>query len=156
MTTTFKLQREKNGETCCLGTLTLPSGRHLRTLEPTYRGQLRGNEDKIRGRTAIPCGTYRMEEYLSPRFHQYVPLLKDVPRFEGVEIHVGNYPHNTEGCILVGMTRTITLDEESNLRDGSIQRSKDAFAILMQEFNEALEQGEVEIEISLGKRCKAI
>lgn len=64
-------------------------------------------EKKVRGHTAIPCGRYRVSLYNSPSQKEEVALLADVPHFSMVEIHVGNFPKDTRGCILVGSERTI-------------------------------------------------
>lgn len=70
---------------------------------------------------AIPAGTYAITLYSSPHLGYKVPLLHDVDDFSDVEFHVGNYPRDTKGCILVG------LKQEGN----SIGFSKSAFEFLM-------------------------
>ena len=57
---------------------------------------------KIPGHTAIPEGSYRVLVTLSPRFKEWLPYVQGVPGFEGIRIHAGNYPDDTQGCILVG------------------------------------------------------
>jgi len=50
----------------------------------------------------IPCGTYSIEITYSPRFNRPLPLLDGVPGRSDIRIHAGNWPKDTEGCLLVG------------------------------------------------------
>ena len=57
---------------------------------------------KIQNETAIPTGTYKVLITMSPKFKRLLPLLVDVPGFDGIRIHPGNTAKDTDGCILVG------------------------------------------------------
>lgn len=79
-------------------------------LEDTDRGLTQDmpldeiKQKKVFSQTAIPAGRYEVIINFSNRFQQYMPLLLNVPGFEGVRIHPGNVPTNTEGCLLLGQT----------------------------------------------------
>lgn len=57
----------------------------------------------------IPCGTYTIENSISPKFKRELPLIynKDVPSLRGVRIHRGNSWRDSSACVLVGMRRDI-------------------------------------------------
>lgn len=68
---------------------------------------------KIPGKTRIPAGKYDLGARLEGGFHaRYSDIfsdihrgmlhIKNVPNFEFILIHTGNYHHDTEGCLLVG------------------------------------------------------
>ena len=59
-------------------------------------------EDKVYGRTAIPCGRYELRWSISPRFKRELPEICNVPNYTGVRIHSGNTHEDTHGCPLVG------------------------------------------------------
>ncbi len=71
------------------------------TLEDTDR-KLEAGGIKIPGQTAIPRGRYRVTLAWSPKRNALVPYLLDVHQFTAVQIHGGNKPEDTEGCILLG------------------------------------------------------
>lgn len=82
-------------------------------------------ESKVHGKTAIPSGTYKMILSVSNRFKKLMPEILNVKGFLGIRIHSGNVSEDTEGCILVGLSRS---------RDG-IGQSRDAFIKLMAELD---------------------
>lgn len=97
----LKLIREDFTEDSTIGKLYINEVFHCYTLEDKVR------EVKIKNITAIPKGKYEVIISYSNRFKQMMPLLLNVPNFQGVRIHWGNYSKDTEGCILVGDTKKV-------------------------------------------------
>lgn len=85
-------------EHATLGQLFIDGVHKWFTLEDRWRTQ----GIKIKGETCIPAGTYQVVITMSKRFKRMLPLLLNVPGFEGIRIHPGNTDVDTEGCILVG------------------------------------------------------
>ena len=94
------IKRLHKTENSTIGELSIDGKFECYTLEDIER------EVKVKSETAIPKGTYIVGITLSNRFKRLLPILINVPNFEGVRIHSGNSNHDTEGCILVGTTRT--------------------------------------------------
>jgi hypothetical protein len=68
-----------------------------------------------------------------------LPLLENVPGFEGVRFHPGNRPEDTDGCILVGRIKG----------PDKIAESIQAFDELMSILQEAAaQQKKISIQIS--------
>ena len=103
-------------------------------------------EMKIPGETGIPAGRYqivmRHEGGMVKRYkdkfawHGGMLWLQDVPGFEWVYIHIGNYVRDTEGCILVG--ENPATDPNSPM----IGSSTGAYVLLYKEIERALAAGE--------------
>jgi len=72
---------------------------------------------------AIPEGTYQMEITMSPHLGYETPELIDVPGRSEIRIHIGNFPVDTLGCILVG--------KSEGLDTMTILESKKAFEEMM-------------------------
>jgi hypothetical protein len=94
------VKRLHRTELSTIGELSIDGKFECYTLEDKER------DVKIKSETAIPKGEYKVIINQSNRFKRLLPLLLNVKNFEGVRIHPGNTNHDTEGCILVGTTRS--------------------------------------------------
>lgn len=100
----LQLNRHPTGLTCTIGELLVDGSPFCYTLEDPIR-EVDGQPVsawKVAGDTAIPSGLYQVEITYSPHFERDLPILLDVPGFDGIRIHGGNTDRDTEGCILVG------------------------------------------------------
>lgn len=90
-----------------IGNLYIDGVFYCNILEDTVRdfnknGIFDCGEVKIKGNTAIPYGEYDIIVTYSPKFKRELPILLNVPAFEGIRIHRGNTNKDTEGCLLPG------------------------------------------------------
>jgi len=96
----LKLARKTFTEESTIGELTVDGKFECFTLEDKVRAV------KVHGKTAIPEGIYEVIINFSPRFKKQLPRLLNVPNFDGILIHPGNTAANTDGCILVGTSKS--------------------------------------------------
>jgi hypothetical protein len=131
-----------------IGKLSIDGAYFCDTLEDTDRGLQQAMPlEEIRrlkqaGITAIPAGIYRIVMHIvSPKYatrEAYrsiggkLPRLANVPGYEGVLIHIGNCPKDTEGCILVGKNKAV----------GAVLESTETFNRLYPLLKGADERGE--------------
>ena len=87
---------------------------------------------KIKGNTCIPYGTYNITITYSPRFKKNLPLLNNVKGFDGIRIHSGNTPQDTEGCLLPGFNKV-----KGQVIDSRVTTDK-----LIAQIQQALNKGE--------------
>jgi hypothetical protein len=117
----LELERQHGTPDFTRGTLKIDGIVFCDTIEDQER------KDKIYAKTAIPLGKYRVIINQSARFKRKMPLLVNVPNFEGIRIHAGNTAADTEGCILVGKWHS----------HGYINKSKDTFNELFKKLTDA-------------------
>jgi len=125
------LKRLHKTSNSTIGELSIDGKFECYTLEDIER------DSKIYGKTAIPKGTYEIVMTMSNRFKVVLPLLLNVKNFEGVRIHTGNSAKDTEGCILLGQTRSIDF----------IGNSKMALVKFVQKLKVGLNNGKVYLTI---------
>lgn len=91
-----------------IGILSIDGKRFCESVEDEDRGLKQTDSletikaKKVKGKTAIPVGTYEIKITYSPRFKKNLPLLLNVPGFDGIRIHSGNTADDTEGCLIYG------------------------------------------------------
>lgn len=94
------LQRTVSTDTYMLGTLQLPDGFKLATVERPWKNNAAGT-------SCIPAGTYTVKMTYSPRFKRYLYEVQDVPGRSGIRLHVANWAAELHGCIAVGIVHGV-------------------------------------------------
>ena len=94
-------------------------------------------ELKIKGKTAIPAGTYQVVITWSNRFKRNLPLVKNVPGFDGIRIHPGNTAVDTKGCLLPG----------TEAQEDIVLNSRVAFAMLFSKIETVIAKETVIINV---------
>jgi len=125
------LKRLHKTDNSTIGELSIDGKFECYTLEDVER------KEKVFGKTAIPKGTYEVIMTMSNRFKKMMPLLLNVPDYAGVRIHSGNKAEDTEGCILLGQTRS----------NDFIGGSRDAIAKFYPKLEAGLKVGKVYLTI---------
>jgi hypothetical protein len=104
-------KRVKKGPNSTLSELFVNGSRRGFVLEDKDRG-LRSDmplseimATKVHSETAIPTGRYRVQiRYSKNTFKAFMLWLRNVPGFEYIYYHKGNWIRNTRGCPLVGQS----------------------------------------------------
>ncbi len=139
----IKIRRFEFTKVSSLSTLTINGEHECFILEDADRFLEKDPAGKVYGKTCIPRGIYQVIITWSNRFKRELPILREVPGFEGVRIHPGNTHEHTEGCLLPG-TSFVKVGEAHQ-----VQNSREAFRKLYAKIEEVLTKGgvvEVEIE----------
>jgi len=147
------LKRVTKSKDFTLGELYINGKLFCYTCEDTDRGLKQSmpletiQKLKVKSVTCIPYGKYKVTlDVVSPKYSNpkykwaakvgaKIPRLLNVPGYEGVLIHVGNTAKDTDGCVLVGFTKT----------KNGVGRSTDCFLTLYDILSE--DKNNIELEI---------
>lgn len=116
----LELKRQPATANACLGSLYVNGIWECYTLE--------------RPEVMIPCGTFPVVIRMSPTHKELRPYIDNVPGRTDIEMHIGNWPRDSKGCVLVGQLKG----------DSSIGSSGLAFHALMQKL-----EGQTDISIQV-------
>lgn len=135
------LKRVLIGENSTIGELYGPDGDFwCHILEDPVRNI------KIPGKTAIPAGTYVVMIGWSNKRQRPVPFILDVPFFDAIQMHTGNKPEDSLGCLITGK-------HDHNIKDW-VGNSQDAFDRVFPLIRKLTERGETKIRITGGFEAK--
>jgi len=128
----FFLNRYFYSSTCTIGVLTNNISFSAFSLEPPHPSFSSSSP------FCISSGLYQFISNFSPKLQYFCPLLLRVPGRSGIRIHVGNFPKDTSGCILIGFGAS----------QNSISHSKKAFSSFIDLLSSLSSEEQNFIEIS--------
>ncbi len=107
------LKRVYSDQKATIGILLIDGLLAAYTLEDEYRPV------KVMKETRVPAGTYKLAyrnegghnaDYAKkfPALHKGMLELQNVPGFQYILIHIGNFEKDTDGCILVGQKAVLS------------------------------------------------
>lgn len=127
---TLILARQVQNDFATYGELTDGFAGHIAfTLELPWR-------DNAHDVSCIPAGTYEAFAYMSPKRGYIVFKLRGVPDRDNIEMHKGDLPRDTDGCILLGeqFGDVDYNDGKPGAKGFGLLKSKDAFDRFMEDF----------------------
>lgn len=93
---TITIQRNHRNDKCTFGEYSI-NGNTFYTLEPSPKAE----------HPCIPAGKYPVRIAHSPKRNEQVIWIDNVPGRTYIQIHPGNFPKDTQGCILPGRSYKI-------------------------------------------------
>lgn len=133
-----ELIRVKERHDATLGVLCFEDYPRLVTLERPWLG----NQPEV---SCIPVGRYTMSRVMSPKFGETFQIDRVKGR-SNILFHKGNIPHDTRGCVLVGMEFGPTLGVSM------IKDSKTAFEMFLVQLSQV---DEADLTVSAAYRTGA-
>ncbi|ATV32558.1 hypothetical protein CUC00_08315 [Prevotella intermedia] len=133
----LRVERKWKKKDYTIGNLYIDGVFFSNVLEDTVRGLHQDmtpeeiQKIKVYGETAIPSGKYEVRITMSSRFRCPLPLLVNVPGYEGIRIHAGNTARDTHGCLLPGKNSSV----------GQVSNSRATMNVLQKRIEDTIAQG---------------
>ncbi len=129
---TLRLQREPSSPEGTFGSIVLPEQRTLYTAELPWH-------DNARDISCIPPAVYRCSMIHSPKHHELVYLVENVPGRDMIEIHRANFSGDRAlgwyadllGCIAPGLARGVLKNPDGKMQR-AVLHSRSAIDALLQ------------------------
>lgn len=134
----LKQQRDVRTDTTTIGLFFVNGEQFCYGLEPKDRGLTidtpieQIESIKVAGQTAVPAGRYQIVKFYSEAHKCMLPRVVNIPGFDFIEIHAGNFARDTKGCLLLGTHMSVD----------SVLGSREAIDLFYDKFFEAVNKGE--------------